>query len=44
MVMLEIGFGQLADVRKVASGYEIIEVVPDFAGIERVVVLSHHGR
>jgi release factor glutamine methyltransferase len=44
VVMLEIGFGQLADVRKVASGYDIPEVINDLAGIERVVVLSRHGR
>jgi len=43
-VMLEIGFGQLADVRDVAHGYEIVEVINDLAGIERVVVLSRHGR
>ena len=44
MVMLEIGFGQLADVRDVARGYEIAEVLNDFAGIERTVVLSRHGQ
>ena len=44
MVMLEIGFGQLADVRDVANGYDIIDVINDLAGIERVVVLSRHGR
>jgi release factor glutamine methyltransferase len=44
MVMLEIGFGQLSDVRAVAHGYEIIQVINDLAGIERVVVLSRHGR
>ena len=44
MVMLEIGFGQLADVRDVARGYEIVQVINDLAGIERVVVLSRHGR
>jgi release factor glutamine methyltransferase len=38
-VMLEIGFGQLADVRDVARGYEIVEVINDLAGIERIVVL-----
>src|SRR5947209_5155666 len=32
MVMLEIGFGQLADVRDVARGYEIVEVMNDLAG------------
>lgn len=44
LVMLEIGFGQLADVRTVAHGYEIIDVIRDLAGIERVVVLSRHVR
>jgi len=43
VVMLEIGFGQIDDVRRVASGYEIIDVINDLAGIERVVVLSRHG-
>jgi release factor glutamine methyltransferase len=43
LVMLEIGFGQLADVRDVARGYEIVQVINDLAGIERVVVLSRHG-
>ena len=40
VVMLEIGFGQLADVRGVANGYEIVQVINDLAGIERVVVLT----
>jgi len=44
MVMLELGFGQLPDVRGVASGYQIVDVINDLAGIERVVVLSRHGR
>jgi release factor glutamine methyltransferase len=44
VVMLEIGFGQLADLRDVARGYDVIEVINDLAGIERVVVLSRHGR
>ncbi|HEV7427390.1 MAG TPA: peptide chain release factor N(5)-glutamine methyltransferase [Thermoanaerobaculia bacterium] len=39
VVILEIGFGQLGDVRGVANGYEIVEVINDLAGIERVVVL-----
>lgn len=43
MVILEIGFGQLDDVRDIANGYEIIDVINDLAGIERVVVLSLHG-
>jgi release factor glutamine methyltransferase len=44
VVMLEIGFGQLADVRAVAHGYEITDILNDLAGIERVVVLSRHGQ
>jgi release factor glutamine methyltransferase len=44
VVMLEIGFGQLADVRNVAGGNDITDVINDLAGIERVVVLSRHGR
>ena len=43
VVMLEIGFGQLADVRDVAKGYEIaevsVDVIRDLAGIERIVIL-----
>jgi release factor glutamine methyltransferase len=44
VVMLEIGFGQLADLRDAARGYDIVDVINDLAGIERVVVLSRHGR
>jgi release factor glutamine methyltransferase len=40
LVMLEIGFGQLADVREVARSYEIVDVINDLAGIERVVTLA----
>jgi release factor glutamine methyltransferase len=40
VVMLEIGFGQLGDVRGVARGYEIVEVINDLAGIERIVILA----
>jgi len=43
VVMLEIGFGQLDDVREVAGGYEITDVINDLAGIERVVVLSRNA-
>jgi release factor glutamine methyltransferase len=39
VVMLEIGFGQLADVRDVARGYDIVDVINDLAGIERIIVL-----
>jgi release factor glutamine methyltransferase len=42
-VMLEIGFGQLADIRDVAADYDIADVINDLAGIERVVVLSRHA-
>jgi release factor glutamine methyltransferase len=42
-VMLEIGYGQLKDVRQVAAGYHIAEVINDLASIERVVVLSRHA-
>lgn len=44
VVMMEIGFGQLGDVRHVAGGYVITDIINDLAGIERVVVLSRHGR
>jgi release factor glutamine methyltransferase len=47
MVLLEIGFGQEADLRAVAAAqsYDVASVIPDLAGIPRVVVLStHHGR
>jgi release factor glutamine methyltransferase len=40
IVMLEIGFGQLAGVRDVARGHDIVEVINDLAGIERVVILA----
>jgi release factor glutamine methyltransferase len=40
VVILEIGFGQLADVRDVAGGYEIADVINDLAGIERIIVLT----
>src|SRR5260370_35094694 len=43
MVMLEIGFSQLDDVRRVANGHEIVEVINDLAGIQRVADLSHYG-
>lgn len=42
-VMLEIGYGQLDDVREVTGGYEIADVINDLAGIERVVVLSRNA-
>jgi release factor glutamine methyltransferase len=44
VVLLEIGFGQIDDVRHITGGYEITEVINDLAAIERVVVLSAHGR
>ncbi|HEX7151473.1 MAG TPA: peptide chain release factor N(5)-glutamine methyltransferase [Thermoanaerobaculia bacterium] len=44
-VLLEIGYGQEADVRAVAAahGYVVETVIPDLAAIPRVVVLSAHG-
>jgi release factor glutamine methyltransferase len=47
LVLMEIGFGQETHVREVARrhGREVETVIPDLAGIPRVVVLSaHHGR
>ena len=45
MVMMEIAYGQTEAVRRVAEshGYRVDEVLPDLAGIERVVVSSPHG-
>ena len=45
MVVLEIAYGQTEAVRRVAEshGYRVDEVLPDLAGIERVVVSSPHG-
>lgn len=40
VVMLEIGFGQLADLRAVAQSYKIVDVINDLAGIERIVTLK----
>lgn len=42
LVMFEIGFGQERDVRAIAeaSGYNVEKVIPDLAGIPRVVVSS----
>lgn len=42
LVLLEIGFGQAAAVREIAErhGYRVETVVPDLAGIPRVVVSS----
>jgi release factor glutamine methyltransferase len=44
-VILEIGFGQEADLRAVAAarGFEVETVVPDLAAIPRVIVLSAHA-
>jgi len=39
VVMLEIGFGQLEELRSVAHGYEIADIINDLAGIERIVIL-----
>jgi release factor glutamine methyltransferase len=43
LVMFEIGFGQLGDLRHVARGYDIIDVTNDLAGIERVVTLRRRA-
>jgi release factor glutamine methyltransferase len=45
-VILEIGYGQLPSMRKVArkARYTIEQVKPDLAGIDRVVVLSRRER
>jgi len=42
LLILEIGFGQEAAVRAIASarGYSVDAVIPDLAGIPRVVVSS----
>lgn len=39
MVMIEIGYGQLDAIRAVASAYEIVDVVKDLAGIDRVTTV-----
>lgn len=44
LILLEIGFGQIDDIRQLSGRYEIAAVIKDLAGIERVVVLSRHGR
>lgn len=46
LVLLEIGFGQSGAVREIAGarGYTVEEILPDLAGIPRVVVASAHGR
>jgi len=46
-LLMEIGYGQEPDLREVAQrhGREVETIIPDLAGIPRVVVLSaHHGR
>lgn len=45
-MILEMGYGQAQEVRDLAvrAGYDVDLVVPDLAGIPRVVVLSAHGR
>lgn len=44
-VVMEIGYGQEESVRElaVAKRFQVESVVPDLAGINRVVVLSRHG-
>lgn len=45
-LIFEMGYGQEQEVRNLArtAGYDVDRVVPDLAGIPRVVVLSAHGR
>jgi release factor glutamine methyltransferase len=45
MVILEIAFGQLAGVRRIAgnAGYLVAEVINDLADIERIAVLTREG-
>lgn len=45
LVVFEIGFGQETAVRSLAqaTGYQIDRVLPDLAGIPRVVISSRHG-
>jgi hypothetical protein len=45
MLIMEIGYGQQQQVRAAAeeATYTVEELVPDLAGIERVVVLSRRG-
>lgn len=45
LVLLEIGFGQEAALREVAGarGFRVDAILPDLAGIPRVVVSSAHG-
>ena len=46
LVMMEIGYAQESAVRElcVARGYEVERVVPDLAGIPRVVVARMHQK
>lgn len=46
LVMLEVGYGQEAAIRKLAAAakWNVDAFLPDLAGIPRVVVLSPHGR
>ncbi len=46
LLISEIGYGQIAALRAIAAakGFGIHAVVPDLAGIARVVVLSRHGQ
>ena len=45
-VLMEIGYGQEEAVRELAvdSRFDVEELIPDLAGIPRVVVLSSHGQ
>ena len=46
LLMLEVGYGQEAAIRKLAAAtkWNVDAFLPDLAGIPRVVVLSPHGR
>ena len=45
LVIFEIGYGQQEEVRVIAEArrFAVVEIIPDLAGIDRVVVLSPHG-
>jgi release factor glutamine methyltransferase len=43
LVMFEIGFGQLGDLRHAARGYDIIDITKDLAGIDRVITLRRRA-
>jgi release factor glutamine methyltransferase len=45
LVIMEIGFGQESELRELAAAkrFDVEELIPDLAGIARVIVLSAHG-